>query len=193
MLLLMALPHKLRYRVKFFLYQVILETRDDPGERPGLPERRGADLNGARPGKQELDDVLGRSDPPDPDDRDLHFLVALPHHAQGYGLDRRTGQPAAQIPQKRLSRLHVYRHSLERVDQAQGVGPTLLGGPGYLYDARHVRRELRDNRQLGSSTGGGDHLRAQLRRLGDDGSMIQVRAGEVQLQRVDPGLLAQPG
>ncbi len=52
-----------------------MKTRYDLDEYSRIPTYSGSDLYGMRSGKQELDGVLHRRYPTDPDDRKLHFLI----------------------------------------------------------------------------------------------------------------------
>ena len=96
-------------------------------------------MNSTGTSQQKFDYIIHAGNTSGSYDRNADLLKAFPHHAQGYRFDRGPGQSSHDMAQESPPGIDVDRHTPNRVDQAQRVGPAVLGGPRYLHYARDVR------------------------------------------------------
>ena len=118
----------------------------------------------------------------------LHRAAALVDHAHGDRPDRRAAQAADDVRQLRPPRLDVDGHRQERVDQRHGVGAGVLGrlarieatsvtfgvSFGITGSVRHLPHRADDVERA---------VQAAAER---DAAFLDVRAGDVQLERGTP-------
>ena len=116
------------------------EVANEPAGDSRVAEARRSDLDGVRPRDEELDDVLGRLDAADTEDRDVRQgLPDLPDHTDGDRADRGAGQAAGREADLRLARLDVDCEADERVDQGEDVSSAIDGRPRRGDDVGDVR------------------------------------------------------
>ena len=100
-------------------------------------------------------------------------------------LQRRSGVAAGAAAELRAQRLRVERHAADRVDEREAVRAGGDDRPRRLGDVPGRRRELRVERLRGARAAAGDDLRRRLGRL------LDVRAREVELDRLDIGAIVE--
>ena len=114
-------------------------------------------------------------------------LPALVDHPHRDRPDGRPAQPADDVRELRPPGLDVDRHREERVDQRDGVGAGVFRGARERRDVGDVRRQLRDDRQARHLAHRADDVvRAGQAAAERDAAFLDVRAGDVQLDRGDP-------
>ena len=96
---------------------------------------------------------------------------------------RRAREPSRAAGQDRLQRPLVEGEASDRVHEAEPVRTGGFGGACAFGDVAHGRRQLRVERLAGHRARGRDGLLHAL------GNLVDVRAGEVQLDRRDVGLV----
>ena len=152
-----------------------------------IVEVHGAELNRRCAGDEEFHDIVDRGDAADADERRFHGLCGLVNGPQRDRLDRRAAEAAHDVAEHRPSSSPVDRHAEAGVDERDRVGPASLGGFGHRGDARHVRRELGDDRRGGCRAAIGDQSLAH-RRIGSEVDAARnVGAGNIELDRRDAG------
>ena len=166
--------------------QLGLQLAPDPGRRAGVGEERGADGDVARAGRQQLERVPAAGDSAHADDRQARLAEAGVDGRERDRPQRRTREPARPAREHRLQRPLVQREALDRVDEAEAVGARRLRGPRGRAEIGDRGRELRVQRLVGDRPHGRDHLADVL------GHLVDVRAGEVQLERLDLVARADP-
>jgi len=157
------------------------------GRRVGIDEVRRPDRHRRSPGKEEFDRVVAVHDPPHADDRHLHRLRHIPHHADRDRLERRPRESAGAVGDARPPGLDVDRHPRNRVDERNHVAARIHRRPREIGDAGHIRAQFGDERQLCLRPDQRNHLMRQVK-VGPEGdaARFHVRAGDVDFKRGDP-------
>ena len=151
----------------------------------GIDEVGRAHLHGGRAGNHELERVGRRRDAAHADHRNLHRAPALVDHAHRDRPDRRAAQAADDVRELRAPGFDVDRHRQERVHERHGIGAGILGGLGERGHVGDVRRELRDHRQARHLLHRADDVERAVQAAAErDAALLDVRAGDVQLERV---------
>ena len=156
------------------------------GRDGGVKEVGRTYLYGAGTCHDELYGVRGAGYASKAYDGDINGLGHLIHHAQGYGLDARTGEASRADAEHTLALLYVDGGAHEGVDKAHGVGSLCLHGLGYAHDVGYVGREFHyeglaiglahGTHHAGGSLGGNAEGHA---------AVVHVGAGDVQFYGVD--------
>ena len=131
---------------------------------------------------------LGRTHPAASNDRNLHGVRALIHHAQNDGLGRRPRQSPHDSAQPRTARMNVDRHGEHGIGHHQCIGAARLGRACQHGDVADVGRELRPHRQRGRTLHGSDHLFGGFRIHGKGIAIFfEVGARNVRFDGLDAG------
>jgi hypothetical protein len=173
--------------------EVLGDAVVDSAADAGFVEQRSPHADRGRAGDDELERVARVTDAALADDRhavrarnlgDLHYLE------QRDRFDRRARQAALHVADYGPARVHVDRHPHHRIDHGEPVAAGLDAAPCVLADVRLVRRQLGDQRFAGHRAAGLDDARRHVRVVAElDAAFLDVRAGDVQLDRVDRRIL----
>ena len=106
--------------------------------------------------------------------------------AEGDRFDRRPRQATDDVAQQRFPPPPVDRHSLAGVDHREGIGAAVPRPPCDVGDARHIRRQLGDDRQPGHAADPGDDTPAGCGIAPQIDAVADVRTGDVELEGGDP-------
>jgi len=143
--------------------------------------RRGA-------GQHVFNGIAGGTHPAAADDRNLHGVRALIHHAQNDGFGRRPRQAAHDSAQSRTARMNIDRHGEHGVGNHQCIGAARLGRARQHGDIAHVGRELRPHRQRRRTLHGSDYLFGSFRIHGKGVAVFfEVGTRDVRFDGVDAG------
>src|SRR5262245_56367679 len=167
-------------------FHVALDAIDElpPDER--IDEVGCAHLNRGGAGNHELEHVGRARNAAHADDRNVHRPPALVNHAHGNRPDRRAAEATDDVREFWPASLDVDGHREEGVHQRDGVRAGIFCGLGNRGDVGDVRGQLGDYRQARDLLDGGDHVECAVQAASErDATLLDVRAGDVQLERVD--------
>jgi len=155
------------------------EVTADAIRRIRIRKQDCAERDVARTAGEELNHVLRRRDTPHADDGKLRRRPARMHRGKCNRLQRWAGKSACDARKRRLQRARIEREAAQRVDQRQAVGARRFHGSCDRAEVGMRGGKLRVERQRRRRAARRDDVRRRI------GGLVDVRAGEVQLDRVD--------
>ena len=158
----------------------------DPRRRTGVGEENRSKRNRLGTGRDQLERVASGRDPSHAHDRQARRRVAGIDGRERNRLQRRSREASRAAGQAGPQCLLVEGEAEDRIHEREPVRTRLLRGAGDLGDVRRRRRELRVERLSGRCPRGGDDLPHARR------DIVDVRAGDVELDRLDLGPVVEP-
>ena len=149
-------------------------------------EIRRTDCHRACACQNKFDRIVRIHDTAHADDRKLDRLRHLVNHANCHWFHCRAGQTASTVGYRKGSPVDIDLHASQCVDQGQHIRTACLGCLRHLRDVGNIRTELHDNRLFRMAFYlAGDRLHCFRILSKCDAALLDVRAGNVDLQHID--------